>query len=212
MGKYISLSYALSSDLSCYNNWDNIHVIPYKNREKEVRLIGHVGTHIDVPYHVTEQGRRITDYYIEDFIYHRVAIAHVRPSTYYVEPSDLPPVAHDSEFIILETGSWEHRHEESYALNNIGLSEQTAVFLRNHYPRLRAVGIDSISINAYEDKQMGREAHKSFLANEREILIVEDMNLSQLGSNEIEELIVAPLIVADGDGAPCQIIARLKGR
>ena len=61
MDKYISLSYVLSPQLSCYNDQLNIQVLPFKNREKELRLKGHVGTHIDVPSHVFENGQKCGD-------------------------------------------------------------------------------------------------------------------------------------------------------
>lgn len=210
MSKYVSLSYTLSPDLSCYNNQYNIRVMPYKDHEKEVRFIGHVGTHVDVPYHVFEKGKKITDYNIEDFIYKKVGVALVNPTSCYVMPHDLSAIPRDADFIIISTGSSKHRRDEAYALRNIGISREVALYLRNEFPYLRAIGIDSISINAYEEKQSGRDAHKVFLGGEREILVVEDMDLSQLGIAKIKELIVAPLIIANGDGAPCQVIARLN--
>ena len=209
MGKYISLSYVLSPQLSCYNDQLNIQVLPFKNREKEIRLKGHVGTHIDVPSHVFENGKKITDYSIERFIYRNVAIARVNSTNSYVEPDDLPDIPENVDFLIIETGAWKHRHEATYTSENHGISERTASYLCSHFPNLKAVGIDSISINAYKDKASGRNAHKIFLGREKEILIVEDMDLSRLGDAHIQQLIVAPLFVEDCDGAPCQIIAQL---
>ena len=210
MDKYISLSYVLSPQLSCYNDQLNIRVLPFKNREKELRLKGHVGTHIDVPSHVFENGKKITDYSIERFIYRNVAIARVNSTNNYVEPDDLPDIPRDVDFLIIETGAWKHRQEATYTSENQGISERTAAYLCSHFPNLKAVGIDSISINAHKDKASGRNAHKIFMGREKEILIVEDMDLSRLGASHIQQLIVAPLFVEDCDGAPCQIIAQLE--
>ncbi len=210
MSRYISLSYVLSPALSCYNNQRNVDVVPYKNNECEIRLRGHVGTHLDVPYHVTRDGKKITDYSIEDFIYRRVAILHPRPSGCYIEPSDLGEIPSDVEFLLLETGAWRHRRDASYTLRNTGLGAQTASYLSKNFPKLRAIGIDCISINAFEDKQSGRDAHRVLLGRESEILIVEDMDLSTLGDAQIELLVVAPLVVENNDSAPCQVVARLK--
>lgn len=207
---FITLSYVLKSGLSCYNNHFNIKIRPYKAQEKEIILSGHVGTHIDVPFHVSEHGKKITDYSISDFVYSRVCVVYVHPQGHYITPVDLSCIPADTELLIICTGAYKYRYEDRYALENTGINPECVDFLRKQCPMLRAVGIDSISVNAYQNKEPGRLTHKAMLDSEREILIIEDMDLSELHHRKIIKVIVAPLVVDGCDGAPCTIIAEVE--
>ena len=92
-------------------------------------------------------------------------------------------------------------------MDNIGLDGETARLLVENFPYLRCIGIDSISINAYRNKEEGREAHKILL--ETGILIVEDMNLTELNA-PVKELIVAPMQIKGADGVPVTVVAVLE--
>ena len=71
------------------------------------------------------------------------------------------------------------------------------------------VGFDFISITSWKYRQLGRERHKAFLAppgNEKPILAIEDMALKSI-KNNIGRVIVAPIFVEDGNGAPVTVFA-----
>jgi len=185
----IFLSRTLSNNLTCYNNEKNISIKPYKKNEVEIVLRGHCGTHVDFPLHFIKDGKTLKDYTADDFIFKNVSI------TPYPTMEDLPG---ESDFIILKTD------QQRDPLNNIGLDEKTAKFFVEKFSNLQGIGIDSISINGYKDKEEGRKAHKILLnAN---ILIVEDMDLSAL-SVPVKKLIVAPLQVEYADGVPVTVMA-----
>jgi HAD superfamily hydrolase (TIGR01549 family) len=186
----IFLSHTLHNDLNCYNNEKNISIKPYKNNEVEITLRGHCGTHVDFPLHVIEGGKTLKNYNADGFIFKNVSV------TPFPEMTDIPK---DTDFIILKTG------QPRDVLNNIGLDEKTAKYLVENFPNLRAVGIDSVSINAYNNKEEGRKAHKILLG--AGILIVEDMYLRAL-DKPVQKLILAPLQVENADGVPVTVMAK----
>ena len=69
-------------------------------------------------------------------------------------------------------------------------------------------GIDWISISPYQDRELGREAHRVFLdqkGRNNPVLLIEDMDLS-CDLTKLRELWVLPLRVEKIDSAPCTVI------
>ncbi|MCK5699959.1 MAG: hypothetical protein KAI29_02365, partial [Cyclobacteriaceae bacterium] len=75
-------------------------------------------------------------------------------------------------------------------------------------PKLKIVGFDFISLSSYQNRMLGREAHKKFLV-EHDILIIEDMNFSGLKGN-ISQLIALPIMIDQADGGPITVIAKYE--
>ncbi|RYZ80474.1 MAG: hypothetical protein EOP04_25820 [Proteobacteria bacterium] len=73
-----------------------------------------------------------------------------------------------------------------------------------------AIGLDSISLTGFQNREVGRAAHKEFLAGPNPILIIEDMNLEALQGKTPSSVIVLPLRILSGDGAPCTAIAKMN--
>ena len=77
-------------------------------------------------------------------------------------------------------------------------------------PNLRIFGFDSISLTGRQFRNEGKEAHRVFLVKNN-ILVLEDMDLSQLvKSAVIEEIIVSPLRFQNADGAPVTVFAKVN--
>ena len=73
---------------------------------------------------------------------------------------------------------------------------------------VQAIGMDWISVSSFENRELGRQAHRAFLNRDGEghpVLIIEDMDLSA-DLNGLREVWVAPLLVEGIDSAPCTII------
>jgi kynurenine formamidase len=77
--------------------------------------------------------------------------------------------------------------------------------LRSTFPYLRVFGFDLISLTSKLDRSEGKKAHISFLI-ENDILILEDMNLTQINDRP-HRIIISPLLIKDADGSPCTVIA-----
>jgi len=69
-------------------------------------------------------------------------------------------------------------------------------------------GIDWISISPYQDRELGREAHRVFLdqkGRNNPVLLIEDIDLSG-NFKKLKEVWVSPLRVERVDSAPCTVI------
>jgi kynurenine formamidase len=73
------------------------------------------------------------------------------------------------------------------------------------------IGFDFISLSSYAHRDLGREAHRAFLAeleidgdNKDPILIIEDMDLSKIKIC-LSKIIVSPLRFEMADGAPVTV-------
>jgi len=71
------------------------------------------------------------------------------------------------------------------------------------------MGFDSISISSILEKSVGKKAHRSFLEPRSPILILEDMDLTELHKNSlINSMTIAPLRIRECAGIPCTEIQK----
>ena len=69
--------------------------------------------------------------------------------------------------------------------------------------------MDIISLTSRLHREEGRKAHREFLGDHypsSPIVLIEDMSLINY-KDIITNVLIAPLIVNDADGAPCTVIA-----
>ena len=175
----------------------------------------HSGTHLDAPLHFDPRGRGVDQLEPGELVFERVALVDV-PAL----PGELigPPrlvrsqeqIA-DAEIVLLRTEFERRRGERAYIDENPELTPDLADWLRATGRALRAVGVDLISISAASHRDVGRMAHRRFLAPQegRPLLVIEDMSLAHASSN-IARLWVLPLRVRGGDGAPCTVVAEVS--
>ena len=171
---------------------------------------GHIGTHVDSPNHFFEDGKKIADYPAEFWIFKTPGIIRVT-----LEPSEalkcgkwLDSIAPAADILLLQSGWSAMRGERKYGMENPGIDPEVAFYLRKRYPKLRAVGIDWISVSPYSDRTLGRKAHQAFLdpaGDNNPIAIIEDMDLS-CDLKGLREVFVVPLRVRESDSTPCTII------
>ena len=102
------------------------------------------------------------------------------------------------------------RHKKEYWFDNPGLAPELSGELKKRFPKLEAIGFDSISLSNFQNRQIGRIAHQKFLC-ENHFLILEDMDLNRINiKSNIVELYVSPLLFKNADGAPTTVIARIR--
>ena len=118
------------------------------------------------------------------------------------------------DLLLIRTGFYKYRKEDihTYCHKNPYLSPRAAGYLRKHFPTLRAIGIDCISIAYYANRESGRETHKILLKEDGfkgpPVLIIEDLYPPH-ERNERDELIVSPIFIEGIDSTPCTVIAIL---
>lgn len=176
-------------------------------------MSNHVGTHIDLPFHFCQNGRKLDSYSAEDWIFNNVEVVEIDVEKHELLTSDkLPKLKSSTEALIIKTNFEKYRSSEDYWNSNPGLTGELGDFLKSHYKHIKLIGFDFISATAFTHKAEGAIAHLSFLGNENgsPILIVEDMKLNSIGNHFIEQMHIAPLLIKDADGVPVTITALLK--
>ena len=170
----------------------------------------HLGTHVDLPNHFFENGKKVTDYPAEFWIFKAPETVQValKPSEILKCGEWLDSIAQAADILLLRSGWAGMRGDRKYSIENPGINPEVAFHLRKKYPKLRAIGIDWISVSPYSYRALGRSAHQAFLdpaGDNNPIAIIEDMDLS-CDLEGLREVFVVPLRIQESDSAPCTVI------
>ncbi|MBF0424005.1 MAG: cyclase family protein [Magnetococcales bacterium] len=190
---------------------------PVKSRQSgdaanvfRLTLENHWGTHVDTPAHFFDHGRAVADFSPEEWFFSSpwVMDIHAGPGEM-IGVAPFQAVGMRCDLILIRSGFQRWRGQEAYSHDNPGILPEVGHWLRRHRPRVRAVGMDFVSMTARRHRAAGHECHRAFLDPEafgRPILVIEDMNLE--GAEGLAEVIVAPLVVRGIDSAPCTVFGR----
>jgi len=220
MSKTLFLSYPLNDEAFGYGNGDRFKISQVRDmccgdtsNNSVFEMPTHYGTHIDFPYHFSIDGKKSTDYEARDFIYNQIGIVEIdseKVEDYLIKNKDLEidHINTNIQLLFIKTGFCSKRYTTQYWELGFGFHPETADFLKQNFPHLKAIAFDLISMNSYQQREIGREAHKEYLI-ENDILIIEEVDLSQVSSQtQFNEVIIAPLLLDKADGAPVTIIAK----
>lgn len=214
------LSHPYTSETPSYGNRDMVKITANSsisagetaNSSCWVFTNNHIGTHIDAPFHFSNSGKKVIEIPAGDWYFKKIALIDIPfEKAGLIYKTDLAKFELDKklEILLMRTGYEKYRQEDKYWNDNPGLAPDTAEYLRSRCPNLRCIGFDFISITSWKHRQTGRESHKAFLApegNSRAIMAIEDMSLKNI-TGKINWMVVAPLLVEDGNGAPVTVIA-----
>lgn len=193
MKECILLSYKLTKNTPLYGNTPSIEIKHDKNIVKGdtcntflMKLHNHSGTHIDASRHFCNDGKSIAGYKTTQLIFNSPLVVECSK-----KPKDMIDIKDLSGFeeelrkcdmLILKTGFWKYRNKDIYRSQNPGITPKLADYIRSEFGNIRCIGIDSISISSYSNREMGRKAHEIFLKrndyHDDPVLLLEDMNLS----------------------------------
>ena len=218
MNNYILLSHELSDSLSAYGNGKRISVNTLhsmKNGDSSnntsIELPSHYGTHIDLPRHFLENGKTLSSYNISNFISEKIQIIDARfysPHNFLIKEDLLKDQAPSDtiDVVLIYFDYSSQRGSEKYWKYNPGFSFSFAEQLKLKYPNIKIFGFDLMSLSSYQQREIGRDAHKVFLSND--IIILEDMNMACFDKviPLLKRIIVAPLMVKGAEGAPVTVI------
>lgn len=223
MPEHLWLSYPLSEKAPVYGGSKGFHAEPVNRiavgnscNTETWHLPNHCGTHVDAPRHFYEEGWSLDLFPPEFWVFKQVELIEIAPplsSNLLETGAVLPLIKNNPELLIIKTGICYERDTKSYWENNPGLDPELGPALRDSFPALRAVGIDSISISSWQDRALGRKAHRAFLdpARGQEFILVEDMDLRLVSRDKIPlQVIIQPLLAENADGAPCSILALIE--
>ena len=214
--EYTFLSYPMNENTPLYGGKKGVKIKINSSIEKGdssnskvLSFNNHSGTHVDFPNHFIKNGKTSEQYDISDWIFTNpflIELVTAENELINFSENQINKIPKKTDFIILKTGFGAFRGEEKYWKNNPGLSPDLANKLRTNLPNLKVIGLDLISITSYQNRELGRIAHRNFLGGDRPILLIEDMNLIGLNKSP-NKLICAPLLIEKLDGTPITIIA-----
>lgn len=165
-------------------------------------LSTHTGTHIDVPKHIFENGYTLDEFDTKKFI----------GNAYIIDCRNLGVIDLEvlekckdniliCDYLILKTGWENYFNSDKYFLGYPTLTYEASNFLGN-IKSLTGIGIDCISIDSENSEDLFN--HKNLLSKNK--IIIENLcNLDSL--DNLFEVIIAPLKIAQGDGAPTRVYA-----
>ena len=212
-GKIVFLSYTLGPSTPAYGGDKGMVQI------KQIRSIangdtsnnssfsfpGHIGTHIDFPFHFSNEGKRGNDYPASFWIFNKIGFLECMIDKVEENLQGLPS---DIEMFILKTGFGAKRYQRKYWAEQPVIPAMLAGEFKKRFPALRVFGFDLISMTSKLDRPEGIKAHISFLLD-NDILVLEDMKLDELNRTP-ERVVIAPLQMENVDGVPCTIIAEFE--
>ena len=167
-----------------------------------VRLTGiemgsHTGTHIDAPFHMMAEGRRLEEFPLETL---------TGPAMVFEVPGSSIGRAELERFnwtgverVLFKTENSRHWQDGAFYESFVYLDPEGAEFIAQQNVKL--VGIDYLSIDRFKS-----DSHPShFVLMTKNILILEGLNLSSVPAGEYT-LVALPLNLRDADGAPARVI------
>jgi arylformamidase len=224
-GPMIILSHPISSDTPVYGGGPSPVITPGSRMAKGdscntlyIAMTSHTGTHIDLPAHFALNGRTLTDYDAGFWFSGKVGCVFWHPDRppepgTMIRPQDLEQLLEEKDdletgckAVLLKTGFGANRGTELYWKNPPGIDPGLPGFLRHRFPSLRFFGMDLISVSSFASREVGRKTHRALLDHPAPILPIEDMDLTCL-PKKVSNLLVAPLYLENGDGAPCTVFA-----
>jgi len=159
---------------------------------KRISITSHFSTHIDVPVHMIEGGRSLSDYPLRKFIGEAIVLDVTGQNEIQVDLSEVQK----GDIVFFLTGHSSKVYEKDYFENNPVITERTARDLIEK--EINIVGLDS-----FTPDNEPYLIHKMFLR--ADILVVENLvNLEKLAGKRFRCFIL-PLNIKDGDGAPCRV-------
>jgi arylformamidase len=221
MPRYIWLSYPLTLDAPRPPAIPAPELTPLYTVARDgasvqiLRAANHTGTHLDSPSHVVEGGIPITDFRPEELIFTQPAVIDLRlPDATVLMPSHLEPFIErlrraDLALFRFGYGGVRRTDPQRFSTRCPGFGVESARWLRQAAPQLRALGLDVPSVAVIARLESTMPAHNELLSGDgRRFLIIEEMNLDQdLG--KLVEVRLNPWLVQGMDSGPCSIVGVL---
>jgi kynurenine formamidase len=223
---YIELSYPINKDMPIYPGSPKLEIIPVNRMSQNnhsnttiIKIYVHSGAHVDAPFHFYDKGKTIEQIPIEDFVYeHPLIIWKELKKSQLIEVEDLKKYnqkLYAADILFFYTGYCKLRNKpELYEDDFPSISEETARFIRTELLNVKAVAIDTSSIeSATMAPKTNRIVHKTLLAGDlygtRPLLIYEDINIGEILYKDIKRIYAFPLRLTGLDASPVNMVAEI---
>jgi kynurenine formamidase len=219
--EYVFLSYPLSMETPTPPAIPRMELSPFMSLERGddanvtlIKVVTHTGTHVDAPRHVTPRGLALSDFQAAELVFDRPVVLDLPlEDDVLVMPSHLEGLDRghsDSDLVMFRFGYATVRSSDPkrYSSHCPGFGIESAGYLLEKFPRMRALGMDVPSLSCIKFLDRTMKAHNVLLEGQgRRFLVIEDMKLDEdLGA--LASVIVAPLWISDADGGPATILGR----
>jgi kynurenine formamidase len=181
-----------------------------------LKLASHTGTHLDTPCHVIEGGVQITEYSPQELIFTQPVVVDLELSdTEIVQRQHLEPHAQalqQADMAIFRFGYGQIRKNDPQRFSSQcpGFGIESARWLRQTCPQLRAMGMDVPSVATIAHIESTMKAHNVLLEGQgRRLLIIEEMNIDR-DLTALREVRINPWLVQGMDSGPCSIVGILE--
>lgn len=233
MRKYVEIGYPVYQEMPVYPGLPKVEILLREDMDKGAPWNGsvlsiylHAGTHVDAPWHYmggnAPKMDNTSEIPTEAFIYKnplQIDI-NVKGKDYLISVDDLKKVGqelYEADALFLVTGWWGKRrmHFEDYANGFPALSPEAAEWIRKELPLVKAVAIDTLSIENIGKEygaSNGYRTHKALLDPDfpnHSILIYEDINPEPIIGKKLLRAFSSPLRIA-GDASICNIICEIE--
>lgn len=228
MSKYVELGYPIYEGMPVYPGLPEVKLTPREQMEKGDHWNGtilsiylHAGTHVDAPWHYVPTAIGIDQVPIENFIYKKPMMIYSK-----WEPNHLVTIEeikaagngiYEADILFFITGHYKYRENDfdTYKDNFPAISPEAAEFIRQELINVKAVAIDTLSIeNIQEGIKNGFRTHNAFLNPDkfpqRTILIYEDYNPAPIDGKKIISAMSAPLRIRNKDASVVNVIAEIE--
>jgi kynurenine formamidase len=179
------------------------------------KMFAHTGTHIDAPWHFLDNGKKVQDLVLEDFIFSKVCILDIPAAAGSPIPAgvirEFDNGLQDCDCLLVRTRFSMQRstRPEIYLSGNPGFSVEAGQYLAS-LPYLRCLGMDLPSVeNVPNGRLTNFPVHHTLLGNEKPMLLLEDANLAVLEEHTIKRLFLVPLMIEGIEAAPVTAVAEI---
>lgn len=220
--KFVLLSYPINEQTPTYGNKNKVVISSDKSildgdsvNESSISLPLHAGTHIDFPRHFYSEGQTLIDFPNSFWVCSSPAVIEIESQELLlkeeiVEKLEGIPRGIQPDIFIIKVKTNVKRNSSDFWEYNYGFHHELAPYIRNNFPGIKLIGINSLSLTSFQHRDEGRKAHLEFLNPKHPILIIEDMDLSEVNdSTHFNEIIISPLQVKHVDGVPVSILAKI---
>ncbi|HEV51565.1 MAG TPA: cyclase family protein [Thermoprotei archaeon] len=161
---------------------DGVHIM-------RVLMETHTGTHVDAPYHMIPNGKKISEFDLDRFM-GKALVVEVHGDE--IGEDAIPPSCPRVVLFKTKNSYLYDRFHGDYAYLTLGAARK----LVEH--KVKVVGIDYLSVERFGST--GFDVHKELMSND--VAIVEGLNLAQAKPG-IHDFVCLPLKMGQ-DGAPCR--------
>ena len=234
MSKYVELGYPVYPGMPVYPGLPEVELFLREDLEKGDYWNGsvlttylHAGTHVDAPWHyMGGTAPKLDD--VEkvptaSFVYDHPVLVEIDTkgqANYLISIEDLKALGdelYEADALFFNTGYWKYRDEDfmKYATGFAAVSPEAAAFIRKELPKIKAVAIDTLSIeNTGKDYGVanGFKTHRTFLnpeLSDHTILIYEDINPQPIIGKKLLKAFCTPCRIR-GDATICNIFCEIE--